>query len=112
MFTKLSKYDPSLLSNPSDKMIHFLMGASKELVEECNSTMLHDNMDISLLMVHDQQVEETSAKRESRYAKRTRSFDGCSSKGRHEIQDKPRFKKRVSNQVHSKFPKARDYMCV
>ena len=81
MFTKLSKYDPSLLSNPSDKMIHFLMGASKELVEECNSTMLHDNMDISLLMVHDQQVEETRLRR-----KTVKSYDGGFSKGRLEIQ--------------------------
>ena len=54
-------------------------------------------------------MEEQRAKRKSRDAKRARSFDAGSSKGRIEIQDKPRFKKRVSNQVPSKFPRARDY---
>nr|XP_010323509.1 uncharacterized protein LOC104648276 [Solanum lycopersicum] len=57
-------------------------------------------------MVNTQHVEETRSKRKSRDAKRARSFDGSSSKERLEIQDKPRFKKRVSNQVPSKFPKA------
>lgn len=40
---------------------------------------------------------------------RARSFDGDSSNGRIYIQEKPRFNKKVSNQVHSKFPKAREY---
>ena len=44
----------------------------------------------------------------SRDAKKARSLDGCSSKGRLEIQDKPGFKRRVFNQIPSKFPKARD----
>ena len=70
--------------------------------------MMHDNMNISHLMVHAQQVEETRSKRKSRDAKRARSFDGGSSKNRLEIEDKPRFKKRVSNKVSSKFPKASD----
>ena len=38
-----------------------------------------------------------------RDAKRARSYDGCSSKNKLEIQDKPRFKKRVSNHVPSMF---------
>ena len=38
-------------------------------------------------------------KRKSRDAKMARFFDGGSSKGRLEIQDKPRLKKRVSNHV-------------
>ena len=38
-------------------------------------------------------------------AKRARSLDGGSSKNRLEIQDKHKFKKRVSNQVPSKFPR-------
>ena len=38
-----------------------------------------------------------------------RPFDGCSYKGKLiETQYKPRFKKRVYNQVTSMFPKARD----
>ena len=68
--------------------------------------MLHDNMNISHLMVHAKHVEEAWSKRKSRDAKRARSFDGGSSKNRREIQDKPRFKKRVSNQVPYKFSKA------
>ena len=55
-----------------------------------------------------QQVKVASSTRKSIEAKRARSFDGCSSKERLEIQDKPRFKKRVYNQVPSKFPKAMD----
>ncbi|XP_069151902.1 uncharacterized protein [Solanum lycopersicum] len=51
-------------------------------------------------------VDEARDKRKSRYAKRARSYDGSSSRNRLEIQDKPRFKKRVSSQVPSKFPKA------
>ena len=69
---------------------------------------VHENMPIFRLMVHAQQVKETRAKRKSRDAKRARSFDGGSSKGWLDIEDKPRFEKRVSNQVPSKFPKARD----
>ena len=70
--------------------------------------MLHNNMKISRLMVHAHQVEETGAKRKNRDTNRARSFDGGSSKGRLDIQDKPRFKKRSSNQVPSKFFKAHD----
>ena len=44
----------------------------------------------------------------SREAKRARYFDWGSSKGRLEIQDKLRFKKRFTNQVCSNFPKAVD----
>ena len=34
-FTKLSKYAPSLVSNPRDEMSHFLTGVFNDLVEEC-----------------------------------------------------------------------------
>ena len=47
------------------------------------------------------------SKRKSIDAKREISFDGCSSKGRLDIQEKPRIKKRDSNKVPSKFSKAR-----
>ena len=84
----------------------FVMGVSEDLQAECHSSMLHDNMNISHLMVHAGRVQEARAKRRSRDAKMERSFDGSSSKNRLEIQDKPRFKKWLSNQVPSKFPKA------
>ena len=55
-----------------------MMRVSDDLKEECRSAMLHDNMNISILMVHPQKVEETRVKRKSRDAKRSRSFDGGS----------------------------------
>ena len=35
-----------------------MMGASDDLQEECHSVMLHDNINVSHLMDHAQQVEE------------------------------------------------------
>ncbi|TMX05063.1 hypothetical protein EJD97_002623, partial [Solanum chilense] len=55
-----------------------------------------------------QQMKGTRVKRKSRDPNKENSFDGDSSKGKHDIQDKPRLKKSFSNQVPSKFPKARD----
>ena len=107
-FTKLSKYAPSFVSNPSYEMSCFLTVVFDDLVEACYSAMLHDSMIISYLMVHAQQVEETRLRRNSREAKKARSYEGGSSKGRPEIQDKPRLKKSLSNQVPSKFPNAHD----
>ena len=77
-------------------MSHFVKGVSEELQEEFHSTILHDNMNISRLMVHARRVEEARAKRMSRDTKRAKSFDGSSSKNTPDIQDKPIFKKRVS----------------
>ena len=39
-------------------MCFFVKGMSDDLKEECHKAMLHDNMNISLLLVHDKQVEE------------------------------------------------------
>ena len=72
IFIKLSKYAPSLVSVPRDEMSSFVMGVSNDLQEECYSVMLHDNMNISRLMVHAQQVEEIREKRKSRDVKRQR----------------------------------------
>ena len=44
-------------------MSYFLMGVSDELVREYLSAMIHDNMNISHLMVYAQQVEETKVRR-------------------------------------------------
>ena len=86
-------------------MSHFVMGASEDLQEQFHLVMLPDNMNISCHLLHPIRVEEGRAKRKCRYSKRERSYDRGSSINRLEIQDKPRFKKRVSNQVPSKFPK-------
>ena len=53
-------------------------------------------------------VEDARAKSKSRDAKRKRSFDSCSSKGRLDIKDNRRFKNRFSNHVPSKFTNACD----
>ena len=69
---KLSKYAPSLVSDPRDQTSHFVMGMSEELQEECQSAMLHDKMNISPLMVYARRVEEARDKRKIRDAKRVR----------------------------------------
>ena len=85
-FSKFSKYAPSVVSNPRDEMSNFLMGVSEHLVEECRSATLDDNMNICRLMTHAQQVEYTRLRRKNREAKRAKSFDSDSSKGRLELQ--------------------------
>ncbi|KAH0773627.1 hypothetical protein KY290_010764 [Solanum tuberosum] len=100
-FTKLSKYTPSLVSNPRDEMSRFVTGVSDAIEEECRAAMFHDNMDISWLMVYAQQVEETRLRKKNREVKRARTNDGNSSKGKFEGQSGLRFKKRFSNQSSS-----------
>ena len=56
-------------------------------------------------MAHIQQVEETRLKWINMEFKRAKSYEGGTYKGRLKIQDKTRFKKRVSNYVPSNFPK-------
>lgn len=77
-------------------------------MEECRSTILHDNIKISSLMVDAQQVEERRLRRKNRKAKLVKSYDSGFSKGRLEIQVKPRFQKRFYNLVPSKLTKVRD----
>ena len=89
-------------------MSHFHTGVSEDLVEECRSAIIHDNMNVSRLMVHAQQVEYRRLRRKNKESKKAMSYEGGSLKGKLDIQDKPRFKKSFSNQVPSKFPNARD----
>ena len=51
-FVKLSMYATSFVSNSRDEMSRFLTGINRDLEEECQSAMLHDNMDLSRLRVH------------------------------------------------------------
>ncbi|XP_049354661.1 uncharacterized protein LOC125819236 [Solanum verrucosum] len=62
------------------------------------SAMLIPSMDISRLMVHAEQIEEQKLKKVGRELKRSRADDGNSSNVRFEIQNKPMFKQRFSNQ--------------
>jgi len=79
-FTKLSKYAPSLVSNPIDEMNLLMTGLSNYYIEECHLIMLYNNMDISRLMVHAQQVEETRLKRKNREFKKSKSYERGTSK--------------------------------
>ena len=60
-FIKLSRYATFLMSNNGDDMSRFLTGISEEF-EECRAAMLHDSVDLSMLMVHVQQVEDNGKK--------------------------------------------------
>ncbi|XP_049345495.1 uncharacterized protein LOC125810021 [Solanum verrucosum] len=104
-FTNLSKYASSLVSNPRDEMSQFVTGVSDSIEEECRAAMLHDNMDISSLMVYAKQVEETRLRKKNREVKRARTDNGNFSKGKFEGQCGPRFKKRFSNQDSSSGPR-------
>ena len=63
-------------------------------------------------MVYAQQVEESRLEMKLKDARKTRSYEGATSKDKLEIQDNPNLKKRLSNQVPSNFPTARnDRVC-
>ncbi|WMV58706.1 hypothetical protein MTR67_052091, partial [Solanum verrucosum] len=94
-FTLLSKYAPSLVSNPRDEMSRCVTRVSNLVEEECRMTMLHDDMNISRLMVFSQQIEEFKIKKKNREMKRTRSDE----------QGQPRFKKRAFNKYSSSTPR-------
>ncbi|TMW99349.1 hypothetical protein EJD97_002703 [Solanum chilense] len=84
-FTKLSKCGPSLVSDPRDEIGRFVIGVLDDEKEDCHLAMIHENLNISRLMVHAQHIDNARAKRKIRDAKRARSFDGGSSKVR--VQD-------------------------
>ncbi|XP_069144345.1 uncharacterized protein [Solanum lycopersicum] len=80
-------------------MNRFVKGVSNDLMEDCRTAMLHDNMSISRLMLHAQQVEESRLKMKNRGFKREKAYEGDTSKRKLEIKDKPKFKKRFSNKA-------------
>ena len=105
----LSKDASTLVSIVRDEMSRYITVVSEELEEECHLVMLHDNMDLSMLMVHAQQVEESHLRKKNKKSKKASSFESGSSKSRIDIKDKPKFKKRFSNQVPSNFSRTRNY---
>ena len=52
MFFKLSRYTTCLVSNSRNEMSRFLIKISEIWKKECWAAMLHNNMDLSRLMVH------------------------------------------------------------
>ena len=43
-FSTFSRYASSLVSNPRDEMSRFMTAVAYLVVEECRTTMLHDDM--------------------------------------------------------------------
>ena len=79
-------------------MGRFLIGINGDFEEECRSMMLHENMDLSKLMVHVQQVEDNRMKRGFRDARNQKPHDqeGSSNGGNRNnfgIPEHPRLKK-------------------
>ncbi|XP_069154477.1 uncharacterized protein [Solanum lycopersicum] len=59
-----------MASNDRDEMNRYVVGLSKELEEECCASMIHDNMDLSRMTVHAQQVKESHLRKKNREAKK------------------------------------------
>ena len=107
-FVKLSRYVTSFVYNSRDEMSRFLTGTAEDLEEECRATMLHDNMNLSRLMVHVQQVEDSRKRKQTMVGNKSRQTDAnFSRKNSTEIRDKPRFKKGLSHQGESSSSKGR-----
>ena len=76
-------------------MSRLLIGINGDLEEKCRSTMLNDNMELSWLMVHVQQVEDRRKKRGIHDSRRSKPQDQAGpSHGGHKI-----ILASVSNQV-------------
>ena len=105
-------YDISLVSNNMDEMRRFLTRINGYL-EDCWSTMLHNNMDLSRLMVHVQQVEDNRKKRGVRDARRPKPHDQAGpsnggNKNNFGIREQPRFKKGEQSSGTSNFQMSRE----
>ena len=53
-FLILSRYAPSLVSNPWDEISRFVTGVADFVGEECRIVMFHDDMTLDRLMVYEQ----------------------------------------------------------
>ena len=90
-FSTFSRYAPSLMSNPRHEMSRFVTGVAELVVEECRTTMLHDDMTLARLIVYAQLIQDSKLRRISRSLKRSGASD----------QEKIRFKKKVQSQGES-----------
>uniref|UniRef100_M1DGP0 Gag-pol polyprotein n=1 Tax=Solanum tuberosum TaxID=4113 RepID=M1DGP0_SOLTU len=100
---------PTMFADPRAKMSKFVSDVSKMVVEECRTTMLVNDMDISRLMVHAQQIEEEKLKGRSREAKRAKTGDDnfSRSNGHGRSMFRQRFSSQGSSNAPSKFNKDR-----
>ncbi|XP_049358574.1 uncharacterized protein LOC125823202 [Solanum verrucosum] len=67
-----------MVADSRAKMSKFVSGMSEMVVKECHTTMLINDMDISRLIFHAQQIEEEKLKERSRETKRAKIDDGSS----------------------------------
>ncbi|XP_015072625.1 uncharacterized protein LOC107016782 [Solanum pennellii] len=91
-----------------DEMSKFFTRITVNLEEECRSAMLHDKMDLSKLMVHVPQVDDSRKKRGVRDARRFKPYDqaGPSNGGNRNnfgIREHPRLKKGQQSSGNSNF---------
>ena len=100
-FTKLSKNTLFMVAEPRDEMSSFVTGVSSLVIKECRSAMIHDNMDISHLIVYSKKREHEKLQEKNSEVKRPRIDNGNSSKGKYESQGRQRFKKRLTYDVNS-----------
>ena len=61
-FTLLSKYALYLVSNPRDERSRFVTSVTDLVKKDYPTEMLHNDMDISRLMVYAQSIEESKLK--------------------------------------------------
>ena len=74
-FVISSSYVTSLVSNSRDEMSRFFTEIDEDLEEECRTDMIHENMDLSSLMVHVQQVEKRRKRKHTRAGNRSRQVE-------------------------------------
>ena len=72
-FTVLSKYAPSLVSNPRDKMTRFATDVADLMKDKCCMAMVHIYMTLSRLMVYAQPIEDSKLEGRGRGFKRERT---------------------------------------
>uniref|UniRef100_M1DQG7 Gag-pol polyprotein n=1 Tax=Solanum tuberosum TaxID=4113 RepID=M1DQG7_SOLTU len=66
----------TMIVDARERMSKFVLGVSKIVVKKCRTDMLINDMDISRLMVHAQQIEEEKLRGRSREKKKARAGDG------------------------------------
>ncbi|KAH0654435.1 hypothetical protein KY290_032963 [Solanum tuberosum] len=95
-FTQFSRYAPTMVVDPRARMNKFVLGVSTMVVKECRTVMLINEMDISCLMVHAQQIKEENLKERSREANRAKTGDGDFSHSRPDVHGRSRFRQSLS----------------
>ncbi|XP_069152798.1 uncharacterized protein [Solanum lycopersicum] len=110
-FVKISRYATSLVSNSRDEMRRFLTGINGDLKKEWRSAMLHNNIDLSRLMVQVQQVKDSLKKRGVHDVRRPRPPDqGGPCHGGHKnnfgVREQPKFKKGQQSSGNSNFQRS------